>query len=100
MHTVIHAIVSFQTHRVRLDGTKREKITSRFLVFETVFSTKSTTAHESVRRCFECSYLRTCYACCTAVNFHGFGPMGRVKVQYSSNSIGSVLLPLTTFPLF
>ena len=41
-----------------------------------------------------------CYACCTAVNFHGLGPTGRVKVQYSWNSIGSELLPLTTFPLF
>ena len=71
-----------------------------FLVFETVFSTKSTTAHESVRRCFECSYRRLCYACCTAVNFHVLGPTGRVKVQYSSNSMGSALLPLTTFPLF
>jgi hypothetical protein len=39
------------------------------------------------------------YACCTAVNFQAFGPTGRPKVQYSSNSIGSELLPLTTAPV-
>ena len=43
---------------------------------------------------------RVCYACCTAVNFHGLGPTGRVKVQYSLNSIGSELLPEITAPLF
>lgn len=40
------------------------------------------------------------YACWTAVSFHGFGPTGRVKVQYSLNSIGSELLPEITAPLF
>ena len=40
------------------------------------------------------------YACWTAVSFHGLGPTGRVKVQYSLNSIGSELLPEITAPLF
>jgi hypothetical protein len=62
--------------------------------------TKNTAAHVVVRRWLKYSLVTICYVCCTAVSFHGFGPTGRVKVQYSSNSIGSELLPLTTFPLF
>ena len=33
------------------------------------------------------------YACCTAVNFHAFGPTGRVNVQNSSNCTGCESLP-------
>ena len=57
-------------------------------------------AHRSGRRGWNIISSTVCYAWCTAVSFHEFGPTGRVKVQYSWNSIGSELLPLTTFPLF
>lgn len=44
-------------------------------------------------------FVDCCYACWTALSFQVFGPTGRLKVQYSSNSIGSELLPLTTWPV-